>query len=71
MRMFSLERACQIQVAALAGERELVLPSEEAQRTVARQVAERRAGRSEGPVPGRAWPALLRLVEAKDPNFRN
>ncbi len=67
VRMFALERACEMQVAALAGGRELVIPSPEVQETVTRQVE--RAPSEQGP-GALAWPALLRMLDAEDPSYR-
>lgn len=66
-RMFFLERACQMQVAAQAGGAELnVLPPAMCER-VAAQVGkgyDTRMGELE-------WPALLRLLDREDPSYRN
>ena len=67
LRVFTLESACAIQVAALSGGRELVIPPPEVQQLVTRQVM---GGSSiEGPAQ-LAWPALLRLLDSKDPSYR-
>ena len=67
LRMFTLERACEMQVAALSGGRKLVVPSPEVQQVVARQVMMGAAVERPGQL---AWPALLRLLAAKDPSYR-
>jgi ribulose-5-phosphate 4-epimerase/fuculose-1-phosphate aldolase len=61
--MAHLERACQAQVAALAGNAELVMPA------VALKVAAQfaRPGRQ---APANAWKALLRLLDRRDPSYR-
>ncbi|HKO08120.1 MAG TPA: class II aldolase/adducin family protein [Alphaproteobacteria bacterium] len=67
-RMFTLERACEMQVAALAGGRELTMPSEEVQQLVARQVQRN----SDADRPGElAWPALLRMLDRQDPSYKD
>jgi ribulose-5-phosphate 4-epimerase/fuculose-1-phosphate aldolase len=68
MRAYSLQRACQIQVAAQAGGVPLILPDAEVRDKVARQTR---------PTPGTsrtidvAWSALLRRVERTDPDYQN
>lgn len=66
LRIFTLERACAIQVATLAGSREHVIPSPEVQQLVARQVM---MGATVERPAQLAWPALLRLLDAKDPGY--
>ncbi len=68
LRIFTIERACAIQVAALAGGRDLVMPSKEVQEVVAQQT---RAGMTRERPAQLAWPALLRLLDAKDPGYRD
>jgi ribulose-5-phosphate 4-epimerase/fuculose-1-phosphate aldolase len=63
--IYHLEQACRVQVAAAAG-RELVLPDP--------AVAERTAGQFEAfpqPLGQREWPALLRLLDGRDPSYRD
>jgi ribulose-5-phosphate 4-epimerase/fuculose-1-phosphate aldolase len=68
LRIFVLERACSMQVAALAGGRPLSIPSEAVQLVVAKQVMMGAATEK----PARlAWPGLLRLLDAKDPSYRD
>ncbi|MFI4987225.1 MAG: class II aldolase/adducin family protein [Alphaproteobacteria bacterium] len=67
VRMHTLERACEMQVAALAGGRELVIPSDEVQATVTRQVQRAPGREGSGALP---WPALLRMLDAEDPSYR-
>jgi ribulose-5-phosphate 4-epimerase/fuculose-1-phosphate aldolase len=63
--MAHLERACQAQVAALAGNAELVMPPAAVALKVAAQFA--RPGRQ---APANAWKALLRLLDRRDPSYR-
>ena len=63
--MFRLEQACQAQMSILATGRPIHHVSREVQEHTRRQF-----GRPE-PVGDREWPALLRLLDAKDPGFRN
>ena len=63
--MMHLERACQAQVAALAGNAELNLPPPEVARKVAEQFA--RPGRK---APANAWAALLRMLDRADASYR-
>lgn len=65
-RMMFLERACQIQVAALAGGSQVIYPSKE--------VCERTCGQFalDGQhVQERDWLALIRLLDRLDPSYRN
>jgi ribulose-5-phosphate 4-epimerase/fuculose-1-phosphate aldolase len=64
--MIHLERACQAQVAALAGGQELVMPPTAVAEKVARQFA--RPGRT---APVNAWAALLRMLDRRDPGYRD
>ena len=64
--MYYLERACQAQVAMLSMGEALVQPKE----GVAQQVA----GVFEAPdrkANTRIWPALLRMLDRIDPNYKN
>ena len=63
--MMHLERACQAQVAAQAGGAELVEPGYDVARKVAAQFS--RPGRK---APVNAWAALLRMLDRKDPSYR-
>jgi ribulose-5-phosphate 4-epimerase/fuculose-1-phosphate aldolase len=63
--MLHLERACQAQVAAMAGGAELNLPPPAVARKVAEQFA--RPGRR---APANAWAALLRMLDRIDPGYR-
>lgn len=64
--MIHLERACQAQVAALAGGRELNMPAPGVADKVAEQFA--RPGRS---APANAWAAMLRMLDRIDPGYRD
>ena len=64
--MMHLERACQAQVAAMAGAAELNLPPPEVARKVAEQFA--RPGRH---APANAWAALLRMLDRIGPGYRD
>jgi ribulose-5-phosphate 4-epimerase/fuculose-1-phosphate aldolase len=68
VRMFALERACKVQVMAMAGGAELTMPSEQA----IRQAGElQRTGFASGAIGDLAWPALLRTLDAEDPSYRD
>ena len=64
--MIHLERACQAQVAALAGGQELVMPPSAVAEKVAQQFA--RPGRT---APANAWAALLRMLDRIDASYRD
>jgi ribulose-5-phosphate 4-epimerase/fuculose-1-phosphate aldolase len=63
--MIHLERACQAQVAALAGGTPVTLPPPAVAAKVAQQFA--RPGRT---APRNAWNALLRMLDSVDPGYR-
>ena len=63
--MIYLERACQAQVAAMAGGTELNIPSPAVAAKVAAQFA--RPGRK---APRNAWEALVRMLDRVDPGYR-
>jgi ribulose-5-phosphate 4-epimerase/fuculose-1-phosphate aldolase len=63
--MMHLERACQAQVAALAGGAQVVTPSRQVAQKVAAQFA--RPGRQ---APMNAWAALLRMLDREDATYR-
>jgi ribulose-5-phosphate 4-epimerase/fuculose-1-phosphate aldolase len=66
LTLYVLERACSMQVRAMAGGR-LYQPSEDSVRT------SREQGRmlmASGELDELAWPALLRMLDRKDPGFR-
>ena len=64
--MFFLERACQIQVAALAGDRPLTQPVAEVCEHTASQF-----DRDSEFLQGRDWNAMLRLLDRTDPSYKN
>jgi ribulose-5-phosphate 4-epimerase/fuculose-1-phosphate aldolase len=63
--MFYLERACEIQIAALSTGRELVLPPPEVCEKAARQY-----DRDGVPAGSREWRALLRQLDKTDSSYR-
>jgi ribulose-5-phosphate 4-epimerase/fuculose-1-phosphate aldolase len=72
MSMYLLERACTIQIATMAGgAARLNLPSQASIDTVREQVSRREGVQREVDMYGLAWNALLRLMDAKDPTYRN
>jgi ribulose-5-phosphate 4-epimerase/fuculose-1-phosphate aldolase len=64
--MFYLERACEIQVAALSGGSELILPPEEVREKTARQYEE-----DNEPIGDLEWAAHIRAIDREDPSYRN
>jgi ribulose-5-phosphate 4-epimerase/fuculose-1-phosphate aldolase len=74
LRMFYLERSCEIQVAALAGGTAIVLPPEEIREHTARQF---QGGLGEGDYatdaarPNLVWDAMMRLVERVAPDYKD
>jgi ribulose-5-phosphate 4-epimerase/fuculose-1-phosphate aldolase len=71
LRMFYLERACQIQVDAMAGGTPLVLPPPEVCEHTARQFGGDDGDRdyADAGSPSLAWQAMLRLVERVAPDY--
>ncbi|MCP5156734.1 MAG: class II aldolase/adducin family protein [Ectothiorhodospiraceae bacterium] len=63
--MHMLERACQVQVDAMAAGADLALPSESVCETTARQYE------SFGTMGGRDWRAQLRRLDRLDPSYRD
>jgi len=63
MRMYYLERACKVQLQVLSTDQDLSLPSKGLCEKSAAQLTRYPPGEFE-------WPALLRLAEAKFPDFR-
>lgn len=63
--MFFLERACQIQIAALAGGSAVIRPSQ----AVCDRTSAQFAG-DDSYVQGRDWQALLRLIDRLDPSYK-
>ncbi len=70
-KMMNLERACQAQVAALAGGAALRWPSHEVCERTARQYEEGSARSESGEVTDFQWEAYLRLLDRIAPDFRN
>ncbi len=66
IQMFTLERACAMQIRVLSGGVKLNMPSKEVVENVASQIAS-----FEGNLGGLAWPALLRMLDAQDSSYRN
>ena len=64
--MFYLERACEIQVAALSGGSELIIPSPETCEKTARQHE-----MDNGPIGDLEWAAHIRAIDREDPSYRN
>ncbi|MDA1100895.1 MAG: class II aldolase/adducin family protein [Proteobacteria bacterium] len=64
--MYTLERACTMQVRALAGGTKLNIPSDNAIEMVKKQVSGGNLW-----LANKAWPALLRMLDAQDPSYRN
>ena len=64
--MMHLERACQAQVAALAGGADVAMPPPAVAQKVAAQFS--RPGRK---APANAWAALLRMLDRQDPSYRD
>lgn len=73
--MWHLEKAMQAQVDAMASGQELTVPSAEVAQSTARMgftsapVAQYEGGSS--PMGRLEWPALMRMLDALDPSFRN
>jgi len=67
MRMFYLERACSMQVRALAGGVKPNMPHQGVPEKTAAQGAEA----FDGIIGPLAWPALLRKLDRLDPGYRN
>jgi ribulose-5-phosphate 4-epimerase/fuculose-1-phosphate aldolase len=64
--MYNLEMSCKMQIDAMATGRKLRLPSA--------AICERTAAqwRGEGkPMGMRSWPALVRMLDRKDPSYRD
>lgn len=75
LRMYYLEKACDIQIAAQAGG-QLVLPADEVCRRTERQFNAPQQPQTEGELTDPdamdlAWAALLRLLERTQPDYRN
>jgi ribulose-5-phosphate 4-epimerase/fuculose-1-phosphate aldolase len=70
LRMYYLDRACEIQITARAGGARLVLPSPEVSELAARQLAGEDTGSDlrDEQAAGLAWAALLRLAHRIAPD---
>ncbi len=68
LMLYTLERACTMQVRALTGGGKIYQPSEQSIETTRQQG---RSLMSPGALDLLAWPALLRLLDRKYPGFRN
>jgi ribulose-5-phosphate 4-epimerase/fuculose-1-phosphate aldolase len=64
MTMYFLERACAIQIAAMAGGTHLLAPEHPVQELVAQQAKMERAGAEK-----LVWPALIRLLDRKGSTY--
>src|SRR5258707_1211344 len=65
--MFYLERACEIQIAALAGGSELVIPSPEVCEKTARQSEHE----NDAPLGDAEWAAHIRALDREDASYRS
>ena len=65
-RLYFLERACDVQVAALGGGATVQLPSQEVV-----ELTKKQGARAFGKGADLTWPALLRMMDARDPSFRD
>ena len=65
--MFYLERACEIQIAALAGGSELVIPSPE----VCEKTARQSELENDAPLGDQEWAAHIRALDREDASYRN
>jgi ribulose-5-phosphate 4-epimerase/fuculose-1-phosphate aldolase len=72
LSIHNLERACSIQIAAMAGgAARLNMPSQAAIDTVRNQVTRREGIDRNTDMNALAWSAMLRMMDAKDPGYRN
>ncbi|MBL8782917.1 MAG: class II aldolase/adducin family protein [Alphaproteobacteria bacterium] len=69
LRLYNLERACTIQVRALSGGTKINLPNEGVPDKVAEQISGMTT--SSAFADKLVWPPLLRLLDRKDPSYRN
>jgi ribulose-5-phosphate 4-epimerase/fuculose-1-phosphate aldolase len=67
--MYYLEQACQVRLDALQSGREINLPPESVREHTARQWEGGAAGI--GTTTLREWPALLRMLDRRDPSYRD
>ena len=66
LRMYYLERACTMQVRALAGG----APVNRANQGVEQKTADQGRQGFDGFIGGISWPALLRMLDRRDPSYR-
>jgi len=69
--MYYLELACRTQLDAMATGREINMPSKAVRDRTAEQFNGDEAGIGDGKGNTREWPALLRMLDRKDPSWRN
>ena len=69
LRLYNLERACTIQVKALAGGTKINQPNDGVADVVTGQVSG--MNDSSAFADKLVWPAMLRLLDRKDPGYRN
>lgn len=65
--MFYLERACEVQIAALAGGSELIIPPPE----VCAKAALQNQMENDAPCGDREWEAHMRMLDREDQSYRN
>ncbi len=68
-RLYYLERACKLQVQAMQSGTELVIPSDKISEHTAHQWDEGLA--QQGTINPIEWPALMRMLDRKHPDFRD
>jgi len=68
--MYYLELACRTQLDVMATGREINMPSKEVRDHTAEQFNADEAGIGDGKGNTREWPALLRMLDRKDPSWR-
>jgi ribulose-5-phosphate 4-epimerase/fuculose-1-phosphate aldolase len=68
LMLYTLERACTMQVRALAGGAKLHLPSEKSLQTTREQA---KSLMVPGSLDALAWPALLRMLDKKCPDYKH
>ncbi len=71
VRMFRLERACQVQIAAQAGGAALVIPSPQTCEESGRLGDQFLTGNGDSELGQQEFDALVRLMDARDPSFRD
>lgn len=64
--LMHLERACQIQMTLLASQHQIIMPTPEIAEQVARSYESSTTQDSDA-----MWPGLLRMMDRKDPSYRN